>query len=74
MLVPDVEAFPNHIACSSASKSEIVVPIFDIGRQDVLMVLDIDSDTLDDFSTTDQLYLERLADIITKVIPKDASF
>jgi L-methionine (R)-S-oxide reductase len=68
MLVPDVEAFPNHIACSSASKSEIVVPIFDTGRQDVLMVLDIDSDMLDDFSTTDQLYLERLADIITKTV------
>lgn len=68
MLVPDVEAFPNHIACSSASKSEIVVPIFDTGKQDVLMVLDIDSDMLDDFSTTDQLYLERLADIITKTV------
>lgn len=68
MLVPDVEAFPNHIACSSASKSEIVVPIFDKSRQEVLMVLDIDSDQLNDFSETDQLYLERLAEMLTRFL------
>ena len=61
-LVPDVEAFPGHIACSSASKSEIVVPVFR-GDQ-VAMVLDVDSDKLDDFDGTDQLYLEKLMGIL----------
>ncbi len=68
MLVPDVDAFPNHIACSSASRSEIVVPIFDKGRQAVKMVLDIDSDQLNDFSEIDVLYLEKLAEIIKEVL------
>ncbi len=66
MLVPDVEQFQGHIACSSASKSEIVVPIFDRGRQGVCMVLDIDSDVLADFSEIDQHYLEQLAEMITE--------
>ncbi len=61
-LVPDVEAFPGHIACSSSSKSEIVVPVFK-GDQ-VAMVLDVDSDLLDDFDSTDKLYLERLMHIL----------
>lgn len=59
MLVPDVEAFPGHIACSSASKSEIVVPVFK--NNEVVMVLDVDSDKLNDFDETDKLYLEKLA-------------
>lgn len=59
ILVPDVEAFPGHIACSSASKSEIVVPVFKNGE--VVMVLDVDSDKLNDFDETDKLYLEQLA-------------
>lgn len=58
VLVPDVDAFPGHIACSSASKSEIVVPVFKGGL--VAMVLDVDSDQLDDFDTVDQEYLEKL--------------
>ena len=59
ILVPDVEAFPGHIACSSASRSEIVVPVISKGA--VVMVLDVDSDQLNDFDQTDQVYLEKLA-------------
>lgn len=62
-LVPDVDAFPGHIACSSASKSEIVVPVFDKSGA-VAMVLDVDSDQLANFDTTDQQYLEQLAQLI----------
>ncbi|PZX58330.1 GAF domain-containing protein [Algoriphagus ratkowskyi] len=58
ILVPDVDAFPGHIACSSASKSEIVVPVFKGGL--VAFVLDVDSDQLDDFDSVDQEYLEKL--------------
>lgn len=61
-LVPDVNAFPGHIACSSASKSEIVVPVF--RENDVAMVLDVDSDQLADFDKTDQYYLEKLMEIL----------
>lgn len=64
ILVPDVEAFPGHIACSSASKSEIVVPVFDKAGK-VAMVLDVDSDKLNDFDADDQRGLEALAQIIT---------
>ena len=59
ILVPDVEAFPGHIACSSASRSEIVVPVISKGQ--VVMVLDVDSDQLNDFDQTDKIYLEQLA-------------
>lgn len=62
-LVPDVDAFPGHIACSSASKSEIVVPVFDKNGA-VVMVLDVDSDQLADFDATDQQQLEQLAALI----------
>jgi GAF domain-containing protein len=65
-LVPDVELFPGHIACSSASKSEIVVPVF--RGNDVAMVLDVDSDQLDDFDETDQKYLEELMGILSKTL------
>ncbi|AYA38074.1 GAF domain-containing protein [Hymenobacter oligotrophus] len=58
LLVPDVEQFPGHIACSSLSKSEIVVPIIKNGS--VVAVLDVDSDQLNDFNETDQQYLEQL--------------
>ncbi len=58
-VVPDVEAFPGHIACSSASKSEIVVPVLKEGE--VLMVLDMDSDQLAAYDETDQFYLEKLS-------------
>ena len=63
-LVPDVEAFPGHIACSSASKSEIVVPAFQNGE--VFLVLDVDSDKLDDFDAVDQRYLEDLMGMLEK--------
>jgi GAF domain-containing protein len=63
-LVPDVEAFPGHIACSSASKSEIVVPAFQNGE--VFLVLDVDSDQLDDFDAVDQRYLEALMGLLEK--------
>ena len=59
-LVPDVEAFPGHIACSSQTKSEIVVPIHD-EKGDVWAVLDLDSDSPDDFSDVDRDALEQLA-------------
>jgi GAF domain-containing protein len=52
VIVPDVDEFPGHIACATASRSEIVIPIFNVGG-DVVGVLDVDSDRLDDFSQTD---------------------
>ena len=58
-LVPDVEQFPGHIACSSASKSEIVVPLRRDGE--VTGVLDIDSEYLAKFDETDQKWLEKIA-------------
>ncbi|MGI4872665.1 MAG: GAF domain-containing protein [Janthinobacterium lividum] len=58
VLVPDVEAFPGHIACSSESKSEIVVPVFKNGQ--VVAVLDVDSNQLNDFDAADQHGLEQL--------------
>jgi L-methionine (R)-S-oxide reductase len=63
-LVPDVEAFPGHIACSSASKSEIVVPGFKEDK--VWIVLDVDSDKLDDFDADDQKYLEDMMRVVDK--------
>jgi GAF domain-containing protein len=66
ILVPDVELFPGHIACSSASKSEIVLPAFRYG--DVALVLDVDSDQLNDFDQTDADALERVMRIVEKFI------
>ena len=62
LIVPDVEQFPGHIACSSDSKSEIVVPILKQGE--VIGVLDIDSDTPDSFDTVDARYLEEICTYI----------
>jgi GAF domain-containing protein len=62
LIVPDVEKFPGHIACSSASKSEIVVPI--IRNGEVVAVLDADSEHLDHYEVTDQQYLEEIVDLI----------
>lgn len=62
LIVPDVEKFSGHIACSSLSKSEIVVPILRNGE--VLGVLDVDSDQLDRFDETDQKYLEQVISFI----------
>ena len=61
-VVPDVEQFPGHIACSSASKSEIVVPLFK--ENEVVAVLDIDSEDLATFDKTDRLWLEKIVEIL----------
>ena len=66
ILVPDVEAFPGHIACSAASKSEIVLPAFKNGE--VALVLDVDSDVLNDFDDTDQRELEKVMRIIETLL------
>lgn len=66
VLVPDVDAFPGHIACSSDSKSEIVLPAFKEGK--VALILDVDSDKLNDFDETDQQYLEKLMRLIEKFL------
>ncbi|MFZ5973415.1 MAG: GAF domain-containing protein [Bacteroidota bacterium] len=66
ILVPNVDEFPGHIACSSASKSEIVLPAFKNGE--VALVLDVDSDRLNDFDATDALYLERVMRAIEKFL------
>ena len=63
LIVPDVEKFPGHIACSSLSRSEIVIPV--IRNNEVLAVLDIDSIELNQFNTTDKGYLEQIVDLIT---------
>ena len=68
VIVPDVEAFPGHIACSSASKSEIVLPAFD-REGNVLLVLDVDSDELNDFDETDQEGLEAVMRLIERRLP-----
>ena len=65
-VVPDVEQFPGHIACSSQSKSEIVVPI--ITEDEVIGVLDIDDDKLATFDETDRIYLEKLVEVLVKTI------
>ena len=65
-VVPDVDQFPGHIACSSASRSEIVVPLMREGN--VIGVLDIDSERLSAFDATDQKWLERVADLITSPV------
>ena len=62
IIVDDVEKFPGHIACSSASKSEIVVPVFDKGN--IVGVLDVDSAHLSDFDEIDQVYLEKIVGLI----------
>ncbi len=66
LIVPDVEQFPGHIACSSLSCSEIVVPI--LAGEQVKGVLDIDSDQLNSFDETDRHYLEKVAALIAKTI------
>ncbi|HLG04214.1 MAG TPA: GAF domain-containing protein [Bacteroidia bacterium] len=65
ILVPDVEKFPGHIACSTEARSEIVVPVFADGE--VILVLDVDSDRLNDFNATDQHYLEAVAGLIGEI-------
>lgn len=62
IIVPDVEKFPGHIACSSLSRSEIVVPV--IRNGEVMGVLDADSEAYSQFDTTDQQYLEKIVELI----------
>ena len=66
IIVPDVNQFEGHIACSSATQSEIVVPIFDKENQ-VIGVLDVDSEHLDSFNETDKIYLEKICSIIQRI-------
>jgi len=63
LIVPDVEKFPGHIACSSLSKSEIVVPV--IINNEVVAVLDVDSDAYNQFDETDKHYLEKIISSIS---------
>ena len=65
-VVPDVEQFPGHIACSSLSKSEIVVPL--MANNEVVGVLDIDSDQLNTYDETDRHYLEELVSVLSKTL------
>ena len=66
LLVPNVEEFPGHIACSSLSKSEVVIPI---RKNDLIIgVLDVDSDVLNDFDDVDVKYLEKLCDWLSTVL------
>jgi GAF domain-containing protein len=68
IIVPDVMQFPGHIACSSASRSEIVVPVWVDGR--VVAVLDVDSEHLEAFDATDGYWLEKVASLLTEVLSK----
>jgi GAF domain-containing protein len=63
IVVPDVEEFPGHIACSSESRSEIVVPVW--ADEEIIAVLDIDSEHLNTFDETDRLWLEQIVSLIT---------
>lgn len=67
VIVPNVDEFPGHITCSSASKSEIVLPIFG-GHDEIVGVLDVDSDKLGDFTTIDADGLGRIVKIIERII------
>ncbi|QNN44516.1 GAF domain-containing protein [Pedobacter roseus] len=62
IIVPDVDEFPGHIACASASKSEIVLPLIVAGE--VIGVLDVDSEVLNKFDETDEFYLEQVITIL----------
>jgi len=66
IVVPDVEKFPGHIACSAASKSEIVLPAFK--NDNVFLVLDIDSDRLNDFDVLDEQYLSAVVRVVERMI------
>ena len=67
IVVPDVEQFPGHIACSSLSRSEIVVPLFSDSGE-VTAVLDIDSKELATFDNTDRKYLEAICELIASIV------
>jgi GAF domain-containing protein len=62
LIVPDVDAFPGHIACSSLSRSEIVIPVYH--NDQIIGVLDVDSEELDQFDETDAKYLEQIVKLL----------
>ena len=66
IVVPDVHAFPGHIACNAASQSEIVVPVVRQGK--VVLVLDVDSDRVDDFGEVDERCLDKVAGLISATL------
>jgi len=63
IIVEDVDKFPGHISCSSLSKSEIVIPVFN-SDEDVIAVLDVDSDELNSFNKTDETYLKEILKMV----------
>lgn len=67
LIVTDVDQFPGHIACSSESKSEIVLPVFN-KKAEVALVLDVDSSKLNDFDETDKMYLQEVVKIIEQLL------
>jgi GAF domain-containing protein len=67
VIVPNVDEFPGHIACASASKSEIVLPIFD-KKGEVFGVLDVDSDKLNDFNEIDAKGLQKIVEIVQSIV------
>ena len=62
IIVPDVDEFPGHIACNGASRSEIVIPV--ITEEQVSMIIDVDSDKLNDFDEDDRWFLEQVAEVV----------
>jgi L-methionine (R)-S-oxide reductase len=72
IIVPDVDLFPGHIACSSASKSEIVVPVMN-DKNNIIMVIDVDSAEYNTFDTTDKFYLEKIAILIAHCVKKSST-
>lgn len=67
LIVPDVDQFPGHIACSGDSRSEIVLPAFNKNGE-VVLILDVDSDQLNDFDETDKSYLQEVIGIIEHIV------
>jgi GAF domain-containing protein len=67
IIVPNVDEFPDHIICNAASKSEIVIPVFD-ERDEVALILDVDSDKLNDFDEIDEKYLTQIIELITPLL------
>ncbi|HEY9083865.1 MAG TPA: GAF domain-containing protein [Vicingaceae bacterium] len=67
IVVPDVDQFPGHIACSSLSKSEIVIPVFNKNKE-VIMVIDVDSEKLANFDQIDEIYLNKIANLISDFV------
>lgn len=62
LIVPDVDKFPGHIACNSASKSEIVLPVYRAGK--IVAVLDVDSDKIADFDESDEVWLSKIVSLL----------